>query len=763
MLRASFLILAAATTVAAQTSPAAPFPSETRSFYSTAEGLPSASVHAIAVTSSGEVFAGTDAGPARFAGNRWNQLAGAPAAAVTHAAAAGASVYFLTAAELYEVRDGKARKLAAVAGAQALAAAPERALIATPGKLLEWRNNKLAELKGAPEMGAVRQVALSPSGDVAVAAQNGVFLQRKGVWARLYPQEGARSWAMLEARAAAFDVKGGLWLAAPSGVAYLSPAGGWRLFSGAQGLPYNDFTAAAAGREPWFGTRIGAIRYDGTDFRYRQGLRYLPDDDVRAVAVAPNGDAWFATAAGVGAIRQQAVTFAEKALFFEDEIDKYHRRTPYEYVLEVALARPGDKSGFRQQDSDNDGLWTGMYGASQCFAYAATKDPKARARAVKAFEALRFLGAVTQGGQHAPPYGFVARTILPASGPDPNATAYTPARDEERRRTRDAKWKVMNPRWPKSASGEWFWKSDTSSDELDGHYFLYGLYYDLVAESEQEKRRVREQVAALTDHLVDNGYRLIDHDYQPTRWGYFDPASLNFDATWFEERGLNSLSMLTYLRVAHHITGEERFDKAFRQLVEQHGYAMNLMVPKITSGPGGGNQSDDEMAFMNYYHLLKYEKDPKLRQMIAYSLYRYWLLEAPEMNPFFNFVAAAALKGATYTDAFGVSQLTLTGGAWLEDALETLRRIPLDRVNWSYRNSHRLDVVPLEDHLRETGGKGLGRRANGKVIPYDEQFVQHWNHDPWRLDFYGAGRTLATGTVFLLPYYMGLYHGFIRE
>jgi hypothetical protein len=133
------------------------------------------------------------------------------------------------------------------------------------------------------------------------------------------------------------------------------------------------------------------------------------------------------------------------------------------------------------------------------------------------------------------------------------------------------------------------------------------------------------------------------------------------------------------------------------------------------------------------------------------------------MNPFFNFVAAAALKGATYTDAFGTTDLTLKGTEWLEDAVETLRRIPADRVNWSYRNSHRLDIVKLEDHLRETGGAGLGRRVNGKVIPYDEQFVQHWNHDPWRLDFNGGGRTLATGTVFLLPYYMGLYHGFIRE
>jgi hypothetical protein len=31
------------------------------------------------------------------------------------------------------------------------------------------------------------------------------------------------------------------------------------------------------------------------------------------------------------------------------------------------------------------------------------------------------------------------------------------------------------------------------------------------------------------------------------------------------------------------------------------------------------------------------------------------------------------------------------------------------------------------------------------------------------LDYPGDGRELASGTVFLLPYYMGLYHGFIEK
>src|SRR5690606_4107936 len=122
----------------------------------------------------------------------------------------------------------------------------------------------------------------------------------------------------------------------------------------------------------------------------------------------------------------------------------------------------------------NDGLWTAMYGAGECYAYAATGDPKAKARAKKAFEALRFLNTVTQGGTDPAPKGFAARTILPTDGPNPNDGRIERDRREQEE---DTLWKAYEPRWPTDESGEWYWKSDTSSDELDGHYFFYPRYY----------------------------------------------------------------------------------------------------------------------------------------------------------------------------------------------------------------------------------------------------------------------------------------------
>jgi hypothetical protein len=615
----------------------------------------------------------------------------------------------------------------------------------------------------APDVSA-RQIAIGPSGKVAVAANEGLFVRNAaGTWTREYPRDSKRSWAPVDVRGVVYDSRGHLWFAAPQGVGRRE-GGEWKLLTGFDGLPYNDFTTVAAGEDGvvWFGTKRGAIRYDGKVWEYRQGLAWLPDDDVRGIAVAENGNAWFATSNGVGLIERKPLTLAEKAKFFEDEIDKRHRRTEYGYVMAIRLPVAGDTSRWVQQDSDNDGLWTSMYGAGECFAYAATKDPSAKKRARKAFEALRFLSQVTQGGEHPAPPGFPARAILPTSGPDPNIRD-SRERDIRTRATRDHLWKILSPRWPKSADGKWYWKTDTSSDELDGHYFFYAQYYDLVAETPQEKDDVRKVVRAITDHLLTHNYSLVDWDGAPTRWAIFDPANLNQNSMFWSGRGLNSLSILSYLKVAAHMTGDLKYQRAYDLLVRRYDYATNAMVAKISVGPGSGNQSDDEMAFMSFYDLLKYETNPDLVQKYALALANYWAIERPELNPFFNFVAAASLTDKSFTSPFRTADLT-PKGAWLDESIDSLRRLPLDRIDWHHVNRYRTDIVPVRAFSSEDDERsGSGYRRNRKVVPVDERSFEFWNHNPYRLDTGGGGRTLGDGAVFLLPYYMGLYERYIEN
>ena len=640
-----------------------------------------------------------------------------------------------------------------------------------PTQVLASSNEVFAVVDGKltsrrwPSRLRVNQIAISAGGVLHVASDSGLFQQKQSRWVPISIEDsGGRAWAVKQALGVAFDSKGQLWFASLAGVGCRT-ADGWKFYEGKDGLPWNQFTGITAGveSEVWFGTRLGAIRFDGKEWHYRQGPRWLPHDEVAQVAVDGQSRAWFATARGVGCIERRPMTLAEKAEFYEQEIEHYVKRTPFGFVAEAALRKPGDKSSAAPLDSDNDGFWTATYGAGECFAYGATKDPKSKERAKKAFEALRFLQKVTQGGTPAPPKGFIARTIRPVEWPDPNVGRLESDRQE---RQRDKLWKVYEPRWPRSADGKWFWKSDTSSDELDGHYFFYPLYYDLCADTDGERERVREVVRDVTDHLLTHDYTLTDHDGRPTRWAIYGPQFLNRDPNWWPERGLNSLSIVSYLAVAAHVTGDPKYAAASRELIDRHGYAHNAMYPKVQHGPGSGNQSDDEMAFMSYYSLLRCSKDEELKGMIRYSFFRYWLNEAPEMNPFFNFAYAAHNLEASVASPFGRFSLKPWPG-WHEDAMATLYGLPLDRLNWPHHNSHRLDIIELpalrSQDLDEPDRRGeRGYRVNGKVLPVENRHFNHWNTDPWQLDYGGNGGELAAGTVYLLPYYLGLYHGFIE-
>ncbi len=695
------------------------FPQETARMFDIKDSLPSEDVQGIVLEPEGPV-AVTTGGAARFTGEGWKALEG----------------YVL----------------------------PRYALIPEGGayQLVKWDDDD-SWYGGMIPVGEVSDGSDAP---VAAATVKGLFLRDgNGLYVKAVVDDGqGRQWAVSDVRGTAIDAEGHLWFATLAGAARRN-GGTWEFFTGAEGLPYNEFTCMAAGKDGsvWFGTTRGAIRYKNGAWRYRQGRRWLPNDVVRSIAVEDNGTAWFATAGGVGCIALEPMTLAEKAAYYEKEMDLI-KRTPYGYTSEVGLKQPGDKSEILYSDSDNDGLWTAMYGAGECFAYGATKDPASKVRATRAFEALRFLQQVTQTGDIRPPKGYVARTILPTDGPDPNVGRIEG--DIEHRAKADSLWKVYEPRWPKSGDGNWYWKSDTSSDELDGHYFFYPAYYDYVAETEEEKDRVREVVRDLTDHLVEHGFNLVDHDGTPTRFAVYNPDSLNKDVNWWPERGLKSLSMLSYLAVAEHVTGDPKYGMSSRELMEEHHFHTNAMIYKIHFGPGSGNQSDDEMAFMCYYNLIKYTKDEGLRQQMMYSFYSAWTNEQPEMNPLFNFMYAAVGMNASHTSPWGEFNIFPWKNC-IEDGVETLLDFPLNRIDWGHHNSHRIDVrrlprqqasEPYEPHKHNRG-----YCVNGKVLPVSERFFTHWNTDPWDLNYSGDGRLLANGTVFLLPYYLGLYHGLIEN
>ena len=166
------------------------------------------------------------------------------------------------------------------------------------------------------------------------------------------------------------------------------------------------------------------------------------------------------------------------------------------------------------------------------------------------------------------------------------------------------------------------------------------------------------------------------------------------------------------------------------------------MRQKITI-PAFINHSDDELAFLSYYPLMKYEDDPQLLKSYRKSIKRSWEIEKPEKTPLWNFIYAAVMPDGTDFD--------------LEGAVFTLERISLGLVRWDHVNSHRADI-----EFNTFKGR-FGEVESKLPLPPDERSVMKWNGNPYALDTGAGGTNEEAGTYWLLPYWMGRYYGFIAE
>ena len=69
-------------------------------------------------------------------------------------------------------------------------------------------------------------------------------------------------------------------------------------------------------------------------------------------------------------------------------------------------------------------------------------------------------------------------------------------------------------------------------------------------------------------------------------------------------------------------------------------------------------------------------------------------------------------------DAFGRRIFHPRDNRWLEESVDSLKRFPLDRLDWRLINSHRLDIVRLPDYIdldRNVGACGLPGEWQGSA------------------------------------------------
>ncbi len=471
------------------------------------------------------------------------------------------------------------------------------------------------------------------------------------------------------------------------------------------------------------------MRLEPGERRWRlfHSRRWLPADEVQDLAIDANGAVLVATPAGIVKLARKQATLGQKMAAIDNALIKHHLR--HGLAGGISLNEPGRlDAGHEQHTSDNDGLWTSLYVAAEAFRFAATGDPQAKANARRSLDALLFLERITGIP------GFAARSIVPIEQ-DPRG---------------------HRGEWHRSADNRWWWKGDTSSDEVDGHYFAYAIYYDLAAD-EAEKVEIRQLVARITDHILDHGLYYVGPPGVPTTWGVWAPEKLNHDLRRAGDRGLNSLEILSHLKVAEHVVGAPRFAAKAKELIEKDGYAMNTVFQKHAWPTDRVNHSDDELAFLAYYPLLRYERDAELRRIYMASLRRTWQSERPERSPFFNLIYGASLQADVWTDtARRPESGVVEPAAYDRDAcLEWFRDVPTDTTSWTIKNSDRADLGPFYSNRHR-------QLCSQTLLPVSERHVMRWNGDPYQLDGGSDGRWRDDGTAILLPYWMGRYHRLIE-
>lgn len=110
-----------------------------------------------------------------------------------------------------------------------------------------------------------------------------------------------------------------------------------------------------------------------------------------------------------------------------------------------------------------------------------------------------------------------------------------------------------------------------------------------------------------------NDLTLVDHTGVKTRWGIWSPELINRNPFYYEQRPLNSIEILSFLKVAEHITGDPRYARAFDDLIQKHHYLLNsLMMRRDKTGRWPDiNHSDDELLYLVYYPLLHLNEIPR--------------------------------------------------------------------------------------------------------------------------------------------------------
>jgi len=479
-------------------------------------------------------------------------------------------------------------------------------------------------------------------------------------------------------------------------------------------------------------------------FRWMAGPRWLPtagfdspdSNSILSVSTSYFGrSTWVLLKSGIARIDYiDDFTLQYKANVIEGQV--YPRHVHHGLVAQISMSTMGNMDTGSVVCSDNDGLWTAVYLGAQALKLALDpKDADTRDNVMTHLSAMKTLFDVT------------GKPGLPA---------------------RSYQWfnessGGLKPGWNNStALKDFIWKGDTSSDEVTGHMFIYSLLSYLFPASKPDNAKIasmsRDLLTSLMAGILQNNYQLIDVTGKPTTWGRWDPKDMNQDQFFYDGRGVNSLQILSFINAANSfgdgsVLPRKTLQSHFNKLVVQYNYDQNLVNLKIQI-PEDDNFSDDELTYLPYatWRLADLSTTSAnaivpqtAQQKYNVSAARTWKTVEPFKASLWTFIRALQVGGDNLSQAN------------VDAAVEQLRRMPVEIVDWPFDNTLRNDVV-ISPY---TGRDNTTPRVRD-VLPPDESTAQRWNADWYIAQRTKGGFSEFDGGLYLLPYYLGRYLGLIN-
>lgn len=318
------------------------------------------------------------------------------------------------------------------------------------------------------------------------------------------------------------------------------------------------------------------------------------------------------------------------------------------------------------------------------------------------------------------------------------------------------------------------YKCDTSNDELTGHYAVWQLAYDILGEDDPE---LREMISVIAErharHIAENGYAHTDAGGQPTSWARMTREYyLNRDCEGYQDGPLGTMILLQLFKVAHHVTGNERWNEEYRKLALEEPYryadfisehyeryensikyflhddtlSSETMFPMVVKTM---NYSDTRMAAVAYYTISQLEDDPELLEKYRKGADCWWRLEKYGRDVEWSLVYQLMYPDREQYDAFGRPCKDVL--AW------QLSRFPISQREMMIDNTTRSDAYE-EDEM-------LWYRNTETMIPYAVAMDERGGMGT---DFFkakqGSNRKILKGAYnMIMPYWIGRYHGLISE